>query len=473
MSRLRAVQMVEMSKLYWSRAALLALAMTTLGRAVQVHDGALGTSPYPAIIWLTIAIIIVTAAVFSPKPLPIGPREFKIVVTICLLANLVQLATRSPDPLLHIDTYSRLAPCAGGLAASAFFCGLVLAGEKLGRALAFIGLLIAVALVGGWAIENCPNPRIDVFVFQTDAADALAEGQDPYGITSVDIYPDNLKYYGEGLVRDGRVQFGYPYLPETLLAIMPARLLHFDLRYAQLAAVVLTALLLVAASPTMPGFCAAMLFVTTPTLLLVLEKSWVEPFCVLGLAATVACAIRWPRVLPLALGLFLASKQYMLIAVFLFFVCDRPLRRTAVLLVQAAVVAIVLTLPLAMWNLSAFWNSAIQLQFRQPFRTDALSYLAWIGAESWPRAALVAIPFGALLFTVSLSLWRRKAIGFAAALAVCLLIFFALSKQAFANYYFFVIGAMACGIVELTPGIASTISMSAVSTEAARERQHV
>ena len=49
--------MDEQSTLVWSRAALFAVSMTALGRAIQIWGGELGGPPYPTITWLTIAIL--------------------------------------------------------------------------------------------------------------------------------------------------------------------------------------------------------------------------------------------------------------------------------------------------------------------------------------------------------------------------------------------------------------------------------
>ena len=97
------------------------------------------------------------------------------------------------------------------------------------------------------------------------------------------------------------------------------------------------------------GGLAAGLYLFTPRNLFVLEQSWTEPFVVLFLAATVWCAARHPRVAPVALGLFLAVKQYAVLALPLALLIGRPpmtfagFRRIAV---PAVVVAAVVTLPL-------------------------------------------------------------------------------------------------------------------------------
>jgi hypothetical protein len=432
-----------------SQATLFALSMTSLGAAIQLHRGALGPSPYLSILWLTIAIALAAAAVFQPGFITVRPRDFQLVVALCLLANLIQQAIEPPDPALGISTFGRLAPFVGGVVALGFSSGIVLAAEGVQRVVVFGALLLAVAYLGNWQITNCPKPPIDVFVFQADSSAALGEGRNPYALTFPSIYGKDESLYGEGVVKDGRLQFGYPYFPEPLLAVMPAVFLHVDLRYAQLVAILATAALIVMIDSTSVGFAAALLFLTTPRLLFVLQQSWTEPFTLLALAATVASGLRWPRVLPIALGLFLASKQYVPFAAVLFFTGSRPARQTAIVLFKSAIVAALLTLPMALWDFHAFWNSVVALQFRQPFRSDALSYTAWMGEACWTKSETVLVPFGALLLAMSLVLWRRKSIDFASAVAFCFLLFFAFNKQAFANYYFFIIGAMGCAIAEL------------------------
>jgi MFS family permease len=56
--------------------------------------------------------------------------------------------------------------------------------------------------------------------------------------------------------------------------------------------------------------------------------------------------------------------------------------------------------------------------------------------------------FVAMSVALAIALWRcpRDAGGFAAGLAVVYLPFIAFNKQAFANYYLFVIGALCCAV---------------------------
>src|SRR6185295_8463076 len=111
-----------------------------------------------------------------------------------------------------------------------------------------------------------------------------------------------------GVSVGGRLQFGYPYPPLTLLLTTVAHLLG-DFRYAQLAAMTLAGGLLAFARPGRNALAAAALLLFTPRGFFVLEAGWTEPFAVLFLAATVFALCRAPRWAAIPLGLLLASKQ--------------------------------------------------------------------------------------------------------------------------------------------------------------------
>jgi uncharacterized membrane protein len=184
---------------------------------------------------------------------------------------------------------------------------------------------------------------------------------------------------------------------------------------------------------------------------LLLQMAWTEPFTILFLALTVLSALRAPRLLPVALGLFLATKQYLVfaaIAVPLLATGERRGRESAALLAKAVAVALAVSLPLVLWKPGAFLRSAVLLQFRQPFRDDALSALVPLVHAGAPRLLgtilpLALAPLAALLATAR---GRRTPAGFALAIAVTYLVFLAVNKQAFCNYYFFPLGALCAAI---------------------------
>ena len=53
---------------------------------------------------------------------------------------------------------------------------------------------------------------------------------------------------------------------------------------------------------------------------------------------------------------------------------SRPLGAVARFVLKAVAVAAVVTVPLALLDLDAFWRSAVLLQLREPFRLDSLSF---------------------------------------------------------------------------------------------------
>lgn len=343
-------------------------------------------------------------------------------------------------------------------------------------------LLIIFLLLGIWMVHSSPRPAIDVWEFQQRAANELLHGRNPYAMTFPDIYhstlPGHQQVYGEGLVVNDRLQFGFPYPPVSLLLATIGYAVAGDHRYAQVLAMTLAAVFIGCSRRGRTGMLAAAVPLFTPRIFFVLGRGWTEPFVVMLLAATIFCACRRSRWLPVALGLFLATKQYLIFALPLTFFLlppsagsgqagvsgadstpavatgfsrSIPWRDWFSLVWKSALVAAIVTLPFVFRNYHAFVKSTVTVQELSPFRWDALSYLVWYGF----RGHLVTQPLTAVFWStlaalaaLGLSLWKapRTPAGFAAALALISLAFFAFNKQAFCNYYFFVIGAMCCAI---------------------------
>jgi hypothetical protein len=165
----------------------------------------------------------------------------------------------------------------------------------------------------------------------------------------------------------------------------------------------------------------------------------------------------------LAVGLFLATKQYLVLAVpLIWLLLPRPPTVSRVMNFgwKAALAALFVTLPLVAADARAFWRSTVTVQLRAPYRTDALTFQnLWlhqrgllppdgslppadvIPPTSWPALA-------AAVLAIAFALWRaeRSPSGFAGAVALVFLLFISLNKQAFANYYYFVIAALCCAV---------------------------
>ncbi len=427
-----------------SSALALVIAAVSLGQALQVANGNLDPK---AVLWLTIAFAFcAVGAVVRSRLLSVSPTVW--VLGVGLAAQFAELLTDPPAMYLQLRGPRAAVPFIAGLAVAGFLAGAGLSESPwLGR-LRMPLLLLVHFLLGVWLIRSSPNPYIDVYVFQRDGLSALLRGTNPYAMTFPDIY-GNSPFYGPGLSVNGRLTFGFPYPPLSLLLAAPGHLLAGDYRYSQLAAMTLSGALMTYARPGSVGAIAATVFLFTPRVFFVLEQGWTEPFVVLLLAASVFAACRAPKLLPVMLGLLFAIKQYTVLAVpAVVLLLPRPFdwKQFLGLIGKAAVVALAVSVPLILWNVPSFIRDVVTLQLHQPFRPDALSYLAWLGKGSGSPPNWIAI--GAALFAAGVALWRapRTPSGFATAVALTSLAFFAFNKQAFCNYYFFVVGACCVGI---------------------------
>ena len=431
----------------------MAVAAIALGQALQL--GLAFRRPFP-LLFLTLALVACVLAVWQPEwwraRVPGGAwRTIILLVGAAVLGQLFQLATVAPALYLHPGPLGLALLVVGALGAAAVIVAELAGIVRFAR----LRLVVLVAIhfaLGVWIIRAVPEPFIDVYVWHVEAFRALGQGLNPYGATIPNIY-GHEGFYGPGVVVGGRVQAGFPYPPLSLLLAGVGHVLGGDYRFANLAAMGLAALLIGTRRPG--GLVIAALFLFTPRTLLVLEQGWTEPYVVLLLAATVWCALRAPALVPVALGLFFAVKQYTVLAaplVVLLYPGPAPWRDAARALAKAALVAMLATLPFVVIDPSAFFRDVIELQVRQPFRADSLSYpAAWLRATgrmppAWPAFVLAPL-------ALAVGLWRapRTPAGFALAVALTFLVFFAFNKQAFVNYYFFLVGALCCALVAAGP----------------------
>jgi hypothetical protein len=458
----------ELAPLFWSAAAAL------LGHAIQLSNGHFHDDAFTPLKWM---LAFASAAVILPRLLSRPVRTESLTVA-CLCAALIyqfgQLVTSSPGIYLSALGENGLLPFHYGIGAAIMLCGAL---ASRSRAKAFsvpAACLLAVHFtLGVWVIQASPEPHIDTYYFQRDGIQALLEGLNPYAIAFKNIYSDGSAY-GPGMVVDGRLNFGYVYPPLSLLLALPGALLGGDIRYSQLAALTGTgAFMLAIGAGHRVAALATALFLFTPRGFFVLEQSWTEPYLLCLVASVLWSALRAPRALPYAVGLTLVAKQHMALLLPLFWLLPnmpRSLRKLSPFVLRAGTAALLVTLPLALWNPRAFYRSAIVLQFKQPFRGDALSFAALRLAEH--RTPLPAYtPFVLALGGLGLALWRapRTGAGFAGSAALVYALFFVAAKQAFCNYYFFVIGllcfAVAASATRVGPGSAQAAAESVIARE--------
>jgi len=286
---------------------------------------------------------------------------------------------------------------------------------------------------------------IDVQVFLHDGAIAVLHGHNPYAMTFPNVYPSHLSdlFYGPGVVMNGRITSGFPYLPVSLLVAIPGQLLG-DVRYSQLIAMIVTALVLRRLASDQVGRAAAVLGVASVSAIPVLNGAWTEPTIVALLACLVlALERRRYSFVAVFLGLFLVSKQYVVIAIpVIWLICQRLTRR---MISISLGVAIAVTLPFFLADPAAFWKAIVEFQLVQPFRADSLSLLvSSINTFGWPPPWTYGVLplLGGGLTAIALALRApRTPAAFAAGVGLTLLVTILLSKQAFMNYYFLVSGA--------------------------------
>ena len=301
---------------------------------------------------------------------------------------------------------------------------------------AFILLHMVVALV---ICRWIPANDIDTFTVQQAAAQDLIHGIDPYGRTRTDIYDSERSavFYGPGMVVNGRVQVGLPYPPLTALWILPGYLLG-DIRVSYVLAVVLAAVLIFAAGRTARDLWLAVFLLVNPMTFYIEDRCFTEPLVLLLFSATIFTAERRRTWLPLALGLFLASKQYNVLALPLLglLLGDRSWRRWGRPILLSLGIAALTLLPFAIWDLRALWHDLVLTLVAMPFRPDAISFAVRL------RFLLKIGPVLVLGFLLWVAVRVRGVALFAAAYGLAMLLFFATSRQAFANYYFLIAQAL-------------------------------
>ncbi len=333
----------------WTRNALLAFSAIALNHAVLIAEGLY--SPL-AMRWLLIAGLALMLAVFGPPIQRIEElREKPVLVLLAgglalqffeLLRNALESFSGGSPRRVDILFIAGIAACA--LLTLAATAGLAPPGKTW-----FVAVVVAHFILGLAYLRIMGVPMIDVFVFQQHASAALLSGHNPYTSIFPNIYGEGTPYYGPGMTANGRVLFGFPYPPLGLFLCLPSYLLTGDVRYSHLAATTLSGLFIGFSGRGLLSKLAALLFLFSPTVFLVVQRSWTEPFVVL-LLSIVLFQCRRGRSPLLTLGLLLASKQYFVLAgpLATWFLMKEPsLRRYSRLILRVGAAALIVTLPLA------------------------------------------------------------------------------------------------------------------------------
>ena len=190
--------------------------------------------------------------------------------------------------------------CLNGIAVLMMLCSLIRL--RLIQKIWFPVLLLIHLTLGLCVIHAAPTPHIDVWFFEQGAAKTLLAGHNPYDhrqVKYVDINDRSAgskSVYGKQLEEpNGKLLFGFPYPPVSLICSTIAQLLGKDTRYAQAFAMTLAGLLIGFSRPGHLAKYAAVLLMFTPITWYLLSCAWTEPIVVMFLAATIFCACRGMR----------------------------------------------------------------------------------------------------------------------------------------------------------------------------------
>ena len=429
----------------------LVVSAALLGDALQLSDGFYGLAP---IALVTVALALAWLALIAPRALnAVLPDRDRAVAQVILAVVVMQLLLISAAPIGFYFRHPMPWQHPG------FVPGLVVAG--LGILAATLAgprrwLRLAAADRGGGRRDVAGRAHLpwlaDAGHRRRPGAPRRLCGARPRRESLQHDLHRHLRRHASSSIRPGWPSTdasctAFPYPPLSLAMAWPGHLAG-DFRYAELAALVAAAAFAIAAgraSAVAIGAAAVLLF--TPRAFFALEQAWTEPFAIVWVAGAIwAAATRRPLAAAAFLGLAVATKQYLALAVPAAWLLgtDRATSRRAV--ATTVGVAGIALLP-ALGDLSGFLHSAVMVQVREVLRMDSLSLaVPWAERTGAPMsgAAYAAL----VLASAGLAVWRAPATpsGLAAALAVTLFTAFAFGKKAFCNYYVMVLAVLVLAI---------------------------
>ncbi len=402
---------------------MLVVAYLLLGIGVLVANGTLPGLPFALAAVAILVFALVRGSSSWPRTLP---------WIIAFSGALVLTRSPAAGPLGWALVPLAVAQASLGIAACA--------PRWRGARFALPAALGLYAVSGALLIARAPAPRVDVFVLEQEGARSIAAGRDPYAVTFSNPYTkeETRKFFGD----ERTALREYPYPPLSLLVTTLGYAIGGDVRWTLLAAQLAIAALLFAlakraghAEPT----ALASISLLHPRGLFVLEQAWTDSLIACAfLLVLLAIQRRSARWLGLAIGLFVATKQYSAIAVPLL-VRDGSVGKRQWL--EALAAATLVTLPFFIWSPADFVGDVVLFQLRQPFRADAMSLPALVAALTpWHPPGILALGGAAAGAAVA---WPRLGPSsgqsrLPLATAVVFAGFFLFAKQAFCNYYYFV-----------------------------------
>lgn len=427
------------------RFAPLVVAALAFGLAVSFNHGAYDDHAIALVLGgvLTLAWIFADVlGVFAEEAAPSRARRAGGGLVVALTTG-VLWAYLDPSLIIYaqVPWFRGRAALAGLLVLLLSHLPALVAGWREPRALRWARFSLCALLVliaGADVLHASPRPWIDVFTVQQRGAEALLGGQNPYTQVSVDD------------TTPGRsLKTPYVYPPTQILAGLPGYALFDDVRWSMLfamlaAGVCLRILTERAAGRELPSIALdapALLLWCTPKLFFILEQAWVDPIQLALVCGGFTLFARDRRDgAAVVFGLAASSKQtlFWIVPLVGFGLRLRP--REWLILGAAAAAPLV---PFMLWDFGALKRSIFDFLTQLPPRPDALTLGNFINRRlGTGYAGTAAFPLTALV--VALGALRARGPGpVAACIAFAYALFFAVNKQAFANYYVFVVGLCA------------------------------
>ena len=301
--------------------------------------------------------------------------------------------------------------------------------------------LATTAFLGISLVQSTPEPNIDVWRLHHAAADHLAEGDSPYRDLAV---RDDSPVASENQTIDG-----YPYPPVTLIAYALGSWVG-DARWASLGGwlIVLSALISIVLRQRSRVAGVALLFVVAmqPGWPFMLEFSWTEPITLAFFAVSLASWNRHPIASSVFLGLAVASKQYMAVAI-LFLVFSSVDRKTMRLAVSTGVAGLTFV-PFLAIDPSGLWQSVVEFFLTVPPRPDGSNLVGLLASTGvvWNPHTILTVFVPSVVTVVLARKLHGSPLNLAMSMAIVLSVMFFLGTQAFGNYWFLVAMILVLGL---------------------------
>lgn len=430
----------------WVGALCCLIGAYAIGQAIQVSNG---NGAPEAFKWLALGLASLVMAVAAGDLGRPGRWAGGLIVALggmFALHQVYQLGSVPPAVYLRATSFFEYMQRLGPFAA----LGLSLLSVRpwLGKA-ALPVWLGSFFVLGAWLISRSPAPSIDVFSWTNYAVENLLKGNNPWLINYPNPYGHTL-WYAPGMADSQWVYSGYGYPPASFL-ISAMGYAFGDMRWANVSCLAIAATCFFFIRGRF-GAIAAVLLLTTPRVLFVLEQAWTDVYIIGLLGLVIWAALKWPKATPYFLGVMFATKQYMVfVAPIALLLCppEWTLKQKAIFLAKALGTAAVLTLiPFGVTDPVKLIKSITVSG--HPFRTESLSFLAQTavnGVPVWP----VWIQLPLLIPAYALIWWRapRGPVGFAMGMALLMSVFFSFSKHAFCNHHFLALGCACAALAAI------------------------